>query len=104
MKYYQLHFFQNIASCQLCFIMIIRSMNTSLSIIYCDEHQHESLSPIKQLFATPCLFEQSCKELLENTHMLALSIRTEFAAVAQQHTALCCDPLLDVCYMSPQHG
>lgn len=65
--------FQNLTSSQLCFIMISRSMNTLLSVSYREEQEHESPSPVKQLFSTPCLFELSCKELLENIYMLALS-------------------------------
>lgn len=53
--------------------MISRSMNTLLSVSYREEQEHESLSPVKQLFSTPSLFELSCKELLENIYVLALS-------------------------------
>lgn len=64
--------FQNFTRSQLYFIVISRSMNTSLSVAYWEEQEHESLSPIKQLFSTPCLFELSCEELWENIYMLAL--------------------------------
>lgn len=66
--------FQTLTSAQLCFIYHDYQECEHFALGHLSEEQvHESLSPIKQLFSIPCLFDLSCKELLENIYMLAQS-------------------------------
>lgn len=65
--------FQNLKISELCFIMISRCRNTFLSVAYREEQEHEFLTLIKQLFSIAYLLGLSCKELIENTYMLALN-------------------------------